>query len=869
MGKKGLEPSSSQDFVGEKVKLESQNWPRPRNVEVLGIDEEDLVVRIKGDPPHFGEVVQFRAPGVRGAKVVLTGEVVILERVREGGSGTKVTVQLVEGAHDALTRLLLKTPVPKPVKTPVPKPVDPGDTWEMQPDEISSSTTEASPQPEASATDATALPTREPTAETKKKPEPAVSGSYSFTPEGGRGWSPRAKKPSPARKPKGKKPARTKPKAKAARSDAKDLATRPTAPDPGQASKALAEDDRKTPPASAFHQDALPISPGDELELTDELPLPSRDAQLLPHDISLSFDDDIPLELDDKPLPLGDAVPTPANALLPRETPQVSSVKTNPGLDAQEAVRQISSRASTARRSARVQSGEAAPVVGIDFGTTYSKVALLDHGEVVLIEDEKSYSATRAAVPSVIAIGNDGGVLVGEAAREMLVVKPQQVITSVKRVLGLRYSDPLANGLLGTLACPSVAGPNDSILFDIAGKQLTVPEVVSRILEHIVGMASNWAGSKVTKAVLTYPVDFDALALRELELAAKMIGLEIVAMVPEPVAAVMGCGIENAQDSVIAVYDFGGGTFDASLVEASDKKFNVLGSAGDRWLGGDDLDELLARHAADKFWLEKDISLHNRREEFQRLLFACEETKRLLSALDKVDVILPNAGLTSEGQQVLLVPVDRKDFEELTMDVIASSLEICKQAADEAGKDPSQIDSLLLTGGTSRVPVVRVGAERYFGRPGVTGIHPEHAVVIGAAVRAAVAAGGDVPSDIGNRLKDDTLPGWDVSIINDDGMVEPVFEASAPPPATAHRFFCTSIDGQTKVRLELAVGKSEIAEQNRSIGGFVIDGLPARSAGETALNIYFELGSTGTLYVTAQDRASGKRAQATFDLSEE
>jgi molecular chaperone DnaK len=536
-------------------------------------------------------------------------------------------------------------------------------------------------------------------------------------------------------------------------------------------------------------------------------------------------------------------------------------------IDGKEALRQIESRASTVRRGVRSREGTVAPVVGIDFGTTYTKIAVLDRGEVVLIEDEKSNSATRAATPSVLAVAKDGSVLIGEAARELLVVRPQRVISSIKRVLGLRYSNPLANGLLGTLSCKSVQGPNDSILFDVEGKQFTVPEVVSRILAHVVDMASAWAGCKVTKAVLTHPVDFDVQAQRELELAARMAGIEILALVPEPVAAVMGCGFGGEKDALVAVYDFGGGTFDASLVEVGAEKFNVLGSAGDRWLGGDDLDELLARHAADKFWLEKDITLHNRREEFQRLLFACEETKRLLSALDRVDVIMPNAGLTAEGQQVLMVPVDRSDFDALAADVVASSLEVCNQATAEAGRDPKDIDALLLTGGTARVPVVRAGAERFFGRIGVTGIHPEHAVVIGAAVRAAVAVGEKVPDDVGARLRTQQAQGRSVSLVNDDGTVEPVFEVAQQPPLTAHRHFATSMDNQTKIRLELVEGTNEEADENRRIGSVVVDGLPARPAGDTALNVYFELSSTGTLSVIAQDRLSGHRAQATFDLS--
>jgi molecular chaperone DnaK len=502
-------------------------------------------------------------------------------------------------------------------------------------------------------------------------------------------------------------------------------------------------------------------------------------------------------------------------------------------------------------------------------GTTFSKVAVLDGDQVVLIEDTASKSATRAAVPSSIACLNDGTILVGEPVREYLATDPARVVSSVKRVIGLRYSDPLANGLLGSLACTSYSGPNDAIIFDIQGRQITVVEVTSIILSHLLKMASDWAGTKVTKAVLTYPVDFDRAAKRELELAAKMAGIEVLAFVPEPVAAVMGCGFDSRDDNTIAVYDFGGGTFDASIVKVGNERFSVLGSAGDRWLGGDDLDELLARNVADEYNRLTHINLHNKKVEFQRLLFACEESKRWLSTLESVDVILPRAALTPQGHKTLLVPITRSHFEQLAEDVITSSLEVCRQAAEGAGMMPEDVDSLLLTGGTTRIPAVRAGAQRYFSHRGVAGVHPEHAVVIGAAVRAAILAGLDIPANIGDWLKGQATEGRDVGLSLADGTSEPIITSSDQPPVTAHRHFATSIDGQTACRIELVRGNSPRTAENHLLGSFIIDGLPPRRAGETNIDIYFDLSSTGTLYVTAQDRATGQRAQGTFDLADE
>lgn len=506
------------------------------------------------------------------------------------------------------------------------------------------------------------------------------------------------------------------------------------------------------------------------------------------------------------------------------------------------------------------------PVVGIDFGTTYSKVALVHDGEVVLIEDTASKASSRAAIPSAVAYLPNGSCVVGEPAREMLATEPARVITSIKRVMGLSYSDPLANGLLGSLACSSKQGPNDSILFEVNGNTVTVPEVVARILAHLRDMASKWVAAKVTKAVFTAPVEFDTRAKRELELAARMAGIEIIAIVPEPVAAAMGCGYDGRDDSFVAVYDFGGGTFDASIVEVARNSFAVRGAAGDRWLGGDDFDELLAKRVADEFQQSSGISLHNRLEAWQRLLFASEEAKRWLSALESVDVVLPEAANTEDGPLALLIPVSRPDFVEITGDVIASSLEIARSAAMKARVHPRKITALLITGGTTRIPSVRAAAEKFFGRKGVSGIHPEHAVVIGAAVRAAVLTKMDVPQDFVERLRGLGRVGRDIGLALAGGTTEHIIRSDQIPPTAAHRIYSTSRDDQSQIRLEIVAGSSTVTAENSRVGGFIVEGLPPRPAGAMSLDVYFELSTTGTLYVTAQERSTGQRAQGTFDL---
>lgn len=547
--------------------------------------------------------------------------------------------------------------------------------------------------------------------------------------------------------------------------------------------------------------------------------------------------------------------------------PKQAQEKPSSTADEQQKVRPLKSKPSQdIGRAAAVVGRAKAPVVGIDFGTTYSKVALFENGEVTLIEDTNSASSTRASVPSVVAYRKDGSVLVGERAQELLAVDPSTVVSSVKRVMGLSYSDPLANGLLASLSCPTVKGPNDTILFNMHGNLVTVPEVASRVLEHLRNMASKWVGADVTEAVFTHPVDFDRRAKKEFELAARMAGLTVKGLVPEPVAAAMGCGYDGSSKAFIAVYDFGGGTFDASIVEVGQERFVVRGAAGDRWLGGDDFDELMARHVADEFHKKTGVVLRNRVEEWQRLLFACEEAKRWLSTLKTVDVVLPRAARSPDGPQTLLVPVSRSTFEELSQDIVTSSVEVCRQATRQAGVTADDIESLLITGGSTRIPAVRDAASKLFKKTPAVGVHPQHAVVIGAAVRAAVISDADVPEDYAERLRGQGTVGLTVGLALAGGSTEHIIKRTERPPVAAHRLYSTSRDDQTTIRIELVQGNSSRTRENKRVGGFVIDGLPPKKAGGISLDVYFELTTTGTLHVTAQERSTGLRAHGVFDL---
>ena len=792
-------PSTAGRWIGRKLKLESQQWSQPKTVEVLGYETEDLVVRLTGELPGFGEVVQLRAPGPRGAGIWLTGEVVVFERIRDGGSGVKVTIQLVEPAAAALARLPADAPAtdmlpPAPEHSLI-------DEYLRQYTRDSAiggltgivSPTPSPPEEQLLQKPATPLVIDVPRSIPVQPKKPPELSSYRFTDEAPR--------------------------------------IRPQMPQPQDTD----DDDEVDIYDEPSTEQSIELAPEPSLEWS----APHADdasGEWLGQG-SDSWPEELSIELTSRP---------------PDEPYFATDASTHEGAPRTDGpgVRTIGSRASASRERRKV-----AKALGIDFGTAYSKVAVLDGDEVVLIEDRRSTSSSRAAIPSVVALSSDGRVLVGDAARQLLAVSPERVISSVKRVMGLSYSDPLANGLLGSLACETVDGPNDSILFDIDGQQLTVPEVAARILEYAVGLASDWAGERFDKAVMTIPVDFDDRARRELELAARMAGITVISMLPEPVAAVMGVGVEDEGDSTVAVFDFGGGTFDASLVSVGQQRFEVLGAAGDRWLGGDDLDELLARHVSDAFQRAKGIALHNRQEEFRRLLFACEETKRLLTMLPKVDVILPNAGITAEGPQVLMVPVTRDEFDDLAQDVIASAIETSRQATVEAGRTPKDVDVLLLTGGTSRIPEVRRQAEQCFGRKGITSVHPEHAVVMGAAIEAALETGEELPAGFAGRLRAQARPGRALRAVFSDGSELLLLKPDQAPPVTVHHQLTLPTSNAT---IEIV----EEAPTRREIGALVIDGLEP----SPTVDLYLELTTNETLRVTVQDRRSGQQIQQSFEL---
>jgi actin-like ATPase involved in cell morphogenesis len=382
----------------------------------------------------------------------------------------------------------------------------------------------------------------------------------------------------------------------------------------------------------------------------------------------------------------------------------------------------------------------AEPVVGIDFGTSMSSVAVVVKNEVSVVQTPDG----RRDLPSVVGFLEDGRAVIGHEARQLMLADPRCVIASPKRLLGRAYEDREIEPFLATLALPHSKGPDGEVLLHPHGRALTVPQVCAPLLREMRRLAEHHLGQPVRRAVLTAPVSFEPRRLTALREVARLAGLEVLRVVDEPTAAALSYRFDTCFRKLCAVYDFGGGTFDFSVVDVSAADLQVVTTAGDSWLGGDDFDEALAAAAANAFWRETSIELRHQVVQWQRLRLAAEATKRELSWKQDAVLELESAALTAAGPRQLRFPITRAQFADLSAPIIERSLDTCREALELAGVAASELSAVFLSGGTSYVPAVRVAVERAFGKPGRVAVPPERAVVIGAAIYAAQALGSQI-----------------------------------------------------------------------------------------------------------------------------
>jgi Fe-S protein assembly chaperone HscA len=482
-------------------------------------------------------------------------------------------------------------------------------------------------------------------------------------------------------------------------------------------------------------------------------------------------------------------------------------------------------------------------IVGIDLGTTNSLVAYMDHGRPRIIAD-----ATDARlVPSVVSIYDDGRVEVGVAAKRRLLTRPQETIYSIKRFMGKGWSDVQADAASLSYRVSTDPEHRDVVRVVAGGRAWTPPEISSFILRELKTQAEAFLGEPVTQAVITVPAYFNDSQRQATKDAGRLAGLEVLRIVNEPTAASLAYGLQQRKQGVIAVYDLGGGTFDVSILKLKDGIFEVLATNGDTHLGGDDFDQRLAAVLADDIKRRHGIEVAGSPELMQEVRVAAEAAKCRLSELDRTVVEVPLPGGVTFARDLT-----RDEFEAMTGDLVASTLEPCRRALADAKVSPEQIDEVVLVGGATRVPLVRRRVQELFGKVPHSELNPDEVVALGAAVQADILAGG-----IRDMLLLDVTP-LSLGIETMGGIMSVLIPRNTTIPTSAKETFTTSVDGQTAVVIHVLQGERELVKDNRSLARFDLRGVDPMPAGLPRVEVTFLIDANGILQVSATELRTGK-----------
>ena len=493
--------------------------------------------------------------------------------------------------------------------------------------------------------------------------------------------------------------------------------------------------------------------------------------------------------------------------------------------------------------------------IGIDLGTTNSVVSVIEGGEPKVIVNSEGDRVT----PSVVAFNKDGQRLVGQVARRQAITNPENTVYSIKRFMGRRYDE--VKDEISMVPFTVENGKNGDVRVKAGGKSYSPPEISALVLEKLKQAAEDYLGEKVTDAVITVPAYFNDAQRQATKDAGKIAGLNVKRIINEPTAAALAYGLDKKEEETIAVFDFGGGTFDISILEVGDGVIEVMATGGDTHLGGDDLDQRIIEWMVQEFKKDQGIDLAADKMALQRLKEAAERAKIELSTSVETEINLPFVTADSSGPKHLQLKLSRAKFEQLVADLFDRALEPCKRALADADIDTSKIDEVVLVGGSTRIPKIQAMVQELFGKEPHKGVNPDEVVSIGAAIQAGVLTG-----DVKDVLLLDVTP-LSLGIETLGGVFTRLIERNTTIPVQKSEVFSTAADNQPSVGVHVLQGEREMSKDNRTLGQFELMGIPPSQRGVPQIEVTFDIDANGIVNVSAKDRATGKEQSITITSS--